>query len=197
MFPFQACKPSDLRWVCLDLPEIEKLKCWVHPRNFQKGATRPIRFENVKHLIIDIYDKSVVVKTPLEFKQLEELELSCYRSVLSRIDFARSNNLKKLKIHAQNEPSFSRSQLMKIIKQWPHLEEISLQLEQIDNAILLMDNLKHLKKLEITDVWTFDHEQNFAGLKSKIRNDWKIEQGNQSDYVITIVKANPENNNNS
>lgn len=173
------------------------MKFRVYPRSFQKGATRPIRFENVKHLDIDIYDKSVVVKTSFVFNQLEELELSCYRSVLSRIDFARSNKLKKLKIHARNEPSFSRSQLMKIIKQWPDLEEISLQLEQIDNAILLMDNLKHLTKLEITDVWTFDHEQNFAGLKSKIRNDWKIDQENQSDYVITIVKAGPENNNSS
>lgn len=154
-------------------------------QSFAKGEVRTIRFKNVKQLKVRIYDKRVdLPELPIEFDKLEEVEFYCYWLVLERIKFARPNNLKKLKVYMGYEPMFDDSDIMKIVDQWPNLEEISIQIERPEQVLLLMENLEHLKKIIINDLYT-DYAKELVGLHSKIGEEWKMNEKVDDEIVIT------------
>lgn len=154
-------------------------------QSFAKGEVRTIRFKNVKQLKVRIYDKRVdLPELPIEFDKLEEVEFYCYWSVLDRIQFARPNNLKKLKVYMGYEPMFNDSDIMKIVNQWPNLEEISIQIERPELVLLLME--KHLKKIIINDLYT-DYAKELVGLQSQIDKEWKMNE--KVDDEIVIIKT--------
>lgn len=154
----------------------------IHPIKFKKDFKQTIRFEKVKQLKIEIFDKrDGLGKLPFIFDQLEELDLKSYWSCDDYIEFAYPNNLKKLKLYSGCEPSDSSD----IASQWPSLEEISMQMNGVDDATYLMDDLEHLKKMEMYDCG----KKTFAELKSVIGEEWKIDESeDDGEYVITITK---------
>lgn len=170
----------------------------VHPDKLQKQLERTIRYKKVKQLKVHIYDEHVeLLAFPIVFDHLDELEMNCYWSILEQIEFAHPNKLKKLKLYAGYKPSFDHSDLMKITNQWPELEEISLQLQQIDEAYFLMNNLKFLKKISIINI-PAEHKQRFKTINvewlrsSKVAEckNWEISESTTDNEIVIVKRSN-------
>lgn len=132
-----------------------------------------------------IYDKRDGISSfPLVFDQLEDLEFYCYWSILWPIEFAGSNNLKRLKLYGGYEPNFGEYQLKEIVEKWPNLEEVSLQFDNIKEIRFLMSNLKQLKKIVIQDVKDRGRENDFVELASNLGSGWKVEELDVKDVII-------------
>lgn len=180
---FLDCKPSDIRWASQHLPELEELMMEIHPIRFQKGFKRTIRFKKVKQLKIRFYDKRDELEGfPLVFDQLEELDLRCYWLTDDRVEFAHRNKLKKLTLFSEYEEGL---ELTEIISRWPNLEEVSLQIDGVDDAVFLMEGLIHLKKIEMHG----SSKKNIAEFTSKIGKEWKVEESTIDCEQVTITKA--------
>lgn len=179
---FLDCVPGDIRWASQHLPELENLFMKIHPINFKNDFKREIRFKKVKRLKIRICDEHDHLKHfPFIFDQLEELDLKCYH-LDEQFDFAYPNDLKKLKLYSHREPFVDL--VADIINRWPKLEEISLQMEIIDDVTYLMDKLIYLKKIEMRDVSAFGGDEIFAGIQSNIGEEWEYNESKTHDVII-------------
>lgn len=162
----------------------------------------PIKFKEVKQLILDIYDKNDFFcdvfdinstnKFLLVCDKLVDLEVRCYYLEDKYIDFARKNNLTKLTLHVQYDgPSIKF--LKKIASYWPKLSEITIQLDSVnaDEVIQFISACKHLQRLNISDE-SENGTAKFSELTSKLSNEWKlvpmITKGPYFDFEHSIIR---------
>lgn len=166
------------------MKKLEKLEFWLHPDNFQKACKKPIKFENVKQLILNIYDKEHLVslfdidqtRKFLTFgDKLDDLEVRCYRLYDQYINFASEYNLTKFTLNVQfHGPNIAF--LMKMASYWPNLIEITVQVDNVnsDGIIRFINACNHLQRLNISDESVEHRTRLFHELKDKLSSEWQL-----------------------
>jgi len=151
----------------------------------------------VKHLVLEINDErwrryDECDQFPLVCDKLENLEVHCngWRDIW--LDFARINNLTKLKLlqifDGYGGPSIDF--LMKVAANWPNLTEITIQVDVLSSKEIarFIGACKHLQKLEACD-HSGSGTNKYDELNSKLENEWKLMPITRADELNSKLKS--------
>ncbi|KAG4077906.1 hypothetical protein HA402_013840 [Bradysia odoriphaga] len=174
-------KPRRLLNISKSMKRLEMLEFQAVNSQFKGSSYRSINFQWVKTLVLTIsgYERC---HCPFVFDFLEELKITCSSFVEPWMFFARSNQIKKLKLYMDGcRPNLS--QLMAISSTWPSLIEVTMHLNGVPlgDIITFIHSISNLQRFNLL-AWvgftpvTFEIDK-FEELKRQLSDKFKSVSG--------------------
>ncbi|KAG4065827.1 hypothetical protein HA402_012505 [Bradysia odoriphaga] len=186
-------KPRRLLNISKSMKRLEMLEFQTVNRQFKGSSYRSINFKWVKTLVLTIGGNEWC-HCPFVFDFLEELNITCFSFVEPWMLFARSNQIKKLKLYMDGcRPNLS--QLMAISSSWPSLIEVTMHLNGVPlgDIITFIHSISNLQRFNLlpwvgTPPVTFESHK-FGELKRELSDKFKIVSG-FSLLTFSLVRLN-------